>query len=578
MIAGTHRLLSGFHTYAMTTPAVRSALRGRSLLNEPSLNKGTAFTVDERRTLGIDGLLPSRVETITEQTVRDRDKYDRLHDSMERHIFLRALHDANTVLFYALVEDNLAEMLPVLYTPTVGLACQEFSHIYRRPHGLFLSYPDRHRIAEQLDEVEGDIAVVVVTDGERILGLGDLGVGGMGIPIGKLSLYTAAGGIDPQRCLPVFLDVGTNNEELLADPLYLGWRHERVTEDQYNQFIAAFVGALSDRFPGVLLQWEDFAAHHANRLLHQYRDRILSFNDDIQGTAAVALAAIHAAAVAKGSTLRDECICIAGAGSAGSGIATMLRDAIASEGSPDPTANLYLTDTKGLVHDGRDDLVDYKLPFAQRWEHVSDWADPDGPTSLAAVMEHARPSILIGVSGQPAIFTESMVRSMAAAHERPIILPLSNPTDHTEATPHDLLDWTDGRALIATGSPFADVVHDGVVHRISQANNVYVFPGLGLGTIAVKATSVTDAMLLAAARAVADDNSDSEPGSTVGILPPLESIHAVSRRIARAVGRAAVAEGVAEPMDEAEIDRRVESHWWHPEYAPIDQLDGPASP
>jgi len=560
----------------MATTAISTSLRGRALLNEPGLNKGTAFTIDERRQLGIDGLLPSRVETIVEQSMRDRDKYDRLHDDMERHIFLRALHDANTVLFYALVEDYLAEMLPVLYTPTVGLACQEFSHIYRRPHGLFLSYPDRHRIAEQLDEVEGDIDVVVVTDGQRILGLGDLGVGGMGIPIGKLSLYTAAGGLDPQRCLPVFLDVGTDNEELLADPLYLGWRHERVTDYQYDEFISTFVEALSTRFPGVLLQWEDFAGHHATRLLHQYRDQILSFNDDIQGTAAVALAAIHAAVIAKNSTLAEECVLIVGAGSAGNGIAGMLRDALASEGIADPASKIYLTDTKGLVHDRRTDLADYKIPYAQKWERVGDWADPDGPTSLATVMEHARPSILIGVSGQPGIFTEPIVRSMAAAHERPIIMPLSNPTDHTEATPQDLLTWTDGRALIATGSPFDDVVGNGVVHRISQANNVYVFPGLGLGTIAVNATSVTDGMLLAAARAVADDDPDRHPGSTMGILPPLESIHAVSRRIARAVGRAAVAEGVAEPMDEAEIDRRVETRWWRPEYAQINHSDKPS--
>ncbi len=560
----------------MTTSSNSKPPRGRALLNEPGLNKGTAFTIDERRLLGIDGLLPSRVETIVEQCVRDRDKFDRLHDDLERHIFLRALHDTNTVLFYALVEDYLPEMLPVLYTPTVGLACQEFSHIYRRPHGLFLSYPDRHRIAEQLAEVEGDVHVVVVTDGERILGLGDLGVGGMGIPIGKLSLYTAAGGIDPRRCLPIFLDVGTNNEELRADPLYLGWRHERITDYQYSQFVATFVEELGNRFPGVLLQWEDFASHHATRLLNKYRDRILSFNDDIQGTAAVALAAIHAAIVAKGSTLSDECICIVGAGSAGSGIAGLLRDALAAEGIPDPTANLYLTDTKGLVHDGRDDLADYKVPFAQPWEHVGGWADPDGPTSLATVVEHARPSILVGVSGQAGIFTEPIIRSMAAAHDRPIIMPLSNPTDHTEATPQDLIAWTDGRALIATGSPFDDVVHDGTVHRISQANNVYVFPGLGLGTIAVGATSVTDAMLLAAAWAVADDKQ--RPSSTGGILPPLETIHAVSRRIAKAVGRAAVDEGVAEPMDDAEVDRRVDARWWRPEYAPVSLRDESETP
>ncbi|MEE9415591.1 MAG: oxaloacetate-decarboxylating malate dehydrogenase, partial [Acidimicrobiales bacterium] len=371
----------------MSDTTAFDSLRGRALLNEPWANKGTAFSTQERRSLGIDGMLPPRVETIGEQCERVRDKYDRFHNDLERHVFLRALHDTNAVLFYAFIERHLTEMLPVLYTPTVGLACLEFSHIYRRPQGLYLSYPDAGQIAAQIAAVDCDIDVVVVTDGERILGLGDLGVGGMGIPIGKLALYTAAGGFDPRRSLPVFLDVGTNNESLLDDPLYLGWRHERIEGEAYDSFVDSFVEALKVRFPGVLLQWEDFAGQHATPLLHRYRDRILSFNDDIQGTAAVALAAIQAAATAAGSTLAEQRICIVGAGSAGSGIAAMLSDALgAGEGW-----RLYLTDVHGLLHDGRDDLVDFQLPFAQRWEDVSDWANPSGPTPLAAVVENAKP-------------------------------------------------------------------------------------------------------------------------------------------------------------------------------------------
>jgi len=561
---------------AHTLPPVSTSLRGRSVLNEPWLNKGTAFTAAERDTLGLDGLLPARVESMAEQCDRARDKFDRLHGDLERHIFLRALHDTDTVLFYAFVESHLAEMLPILYTPTVGQACQEFSHIYRRPHGLFLSWPHRDRIPSQIEALEQDIDVVVVTDGERILGLGDLGIGGMGIPIGKLALYTAAGGVDPRRTLPVFLDAGTNNQALLDDPLYLGWRHERVTGKDYESFVETFVIALGRRFPNVLLQWEDFAGHQATPLLHRYRNRILSFNDDIQGTAAVALAAIQAAVHATGSTLAEQTVCIVGAGSAGSGIAAMLRDALEADGLDDPASRLFLVDADGLLHDRRTNLLDFQQPFTQRWDDVAAWADASGATSLATVIDHAQPTVLVGVSGQGGIFTEAIVRSMASNTPTPIILPLSNPTAHAEATPADLLAWTDGAALIATGSPFDAVEHNGITHQISQANNVYVFPGIGLGTKVCHARKVTESMLLAAARSVVDQQESTERVAGDGILPPLDDLHAVSRRIAAAVAHAAVEAGVADLIDDREIHRRIEATWWEPAYATVLASPDPA--
>ncbi len=542
---------------------------GRVVLNDPLRNKGTAFTVAERVELGIDGLIPPRVETMAEQCARIRDKFDRLHDDLERHIFLRAAHDSNQVLFYGFVAEHLTEMLPILYTPTVGLACEEFSHIYRRPLGLFLSYPERERMAAQFDAVEGDIDVVVVTDGERILGLGDQGVGGMGIPIGKLSLYTAAGGIDPNRTLPIFLDVGTNNPTLLDDPLYLGWRHERIVGAEYDLFVDRFVSELFAHLPRALLQWEDFAGHHATPLLHRYRERVLSFNDDIQGTAAVALAAVHAAMNIGEQRLDEQRICIVGAGSAGTGIATMLRDALLADGAIDPGSHLFLADADGLLHDRRIDLADFQKAFSQPWNAVSAWANHDGPTSLESTVANVRPTVLIGVSGQGGLFTKAIVEQMLEGSDRPLIMPLSNPTTHAEATPSDLIAWTNGRALIATGSPFDAVEHDGTMHTISQANNIYVFPGIGQGALVANASKVTDAMLHAAARGVADQSPCRNGDPRRGLLPPLDEVQAVSRRIARAVAAAAAAEGVGDDIDEAEIDRRLDASWWEPSYHPV---------
>ncbi len=554
-----------------------TSLRGDVLINEPSLSKGTAFTFDERTVFGLHGLLPPRIETIDQQLARIEEKFNRLHDDLERHIFLRALQDTNEVLFYAFLNAHLSELMPIVYTPTVGVACQQFSQIYRRPHGLFLSYPDRDRLDELLASIERDVKVVVVTDGQRILGLGDQGLGGMGIPIGKLSLYAGVGGIDPSTTLPILLDVGTDNQDLLDDPLYLGWHHERVTGDDYARFIDDFVVALQRRFPDVLLQWEDFASVNAAPLLGRYRDRLLSFNDDIQGTAAVALAAILAG-LSVSDTPVDGCpILIVGAGSAGTGIADMLIATISRGGTGSTDDHqVYLTDRHGLLHSDRTDLEGYQRPFARSS------VDPSlvGETDLATIVRAIGPGVIIGVSGQPGLFTEEVIAAMAESVERPVVMPLSNPTSRVEATPADILAWSRGRALVATGSPFDDVQIDGRSVKISQANNVYVFPGLGLGAVASEATRVTDAMLAAAAAAVANasfsansnarfsgsGHSVSGVGPDSGLLPDLTDLHIVSRTIAVAVGLAAVKDGVAPKRTTAELSARVESIWWDPVY------------
>ena len=418
-------------------------------------------------------------------------------------------------------------MMPIVYTPTVGLACQQFSHIFRRPRGLFVAYPER----DDLDEILGNAAsphidVIVVTDGERILGLGDQGAGGMGIPIGKLSLYSACGGIHPATTLPILLDVGTNNRERLDDPLYVGWRHKRIAGAEYDAFIEAFVAAVERKFPDVLLQWEDFAQPHAGPILDRYRDRLCTFNDDIQGTAAVTTGTLMAAVAATGGRLKDQRVAILGAGSAGCGIAEQLVAALVEEGLGEPDARLrfFLVDRQGLLHDGLSGLAPFQQKFVQPKDRVSGWRSNSGEViSLLDVVRNAQPTMLIGVSGQPGTFTEAIVRSMAEHAERPIIFPLSNPTSRSEARPADLIAWTDGRALIATGSPFEDVVHGGRKYPIAQCNNSYIFPGLGLGVLAVKARRVSNAMVMAAARALAECSpSRNDPAGA--LLPALRGI------------------------------------------------------
>jgi malate dehydrogenase (oxaloacetate-decarboxylating) len=547
-------------------------LTGNFLVECSLTNKGTAFTQDERRDFGLEGLLPPHILSIEEQAGRVYGAYSRQITDIDKHIYLRGLQDRNETLFYKLLIDHLTEMLPIIYTPIVGEACQRFSEIYRKPRGLFIAYPDRERIGQILDNAATPRAeVIVVTDGERILGLGDQGAGGMGIPIGKLALYTAAAGIHPATTLPIFLDVGTNNEECLNDPVYIGWRHERIEGPEYDDFVDAFVQAVKQKFPSVLLQWEDFAQHHAGLLLHRYRDQICSFNDDIQGTAAVTLSTLLAAAHASGTRLRDHTVCIFGAGSAGCGIAEQLIAAMVQEGlaESEARARFFMIDRPGLLHDGLNNLPAFQQGLVQPRERLANWPTSGERITLEDVVRNAKPTVLIGVSGQPGVFTEEAVRGMAGYAERPIIFPLSNPTSRVEATPADLLAWTDGRALVASGSPFEDVSYGGTTFSIAQNNNSYIFPGIGLGALAVKANRISDEMIMAAARAL----SECAPvlGDPKGsLLPDLQDLRQVSRRIGLAVAREAYKQGFAHPtVAEEEIERLLDEKQWEPRYLPM---------
>jgi len=546
-------------------------LSGHELLSNRYHNKGTAFTCDERTTFGLHGLIPPVVEDLATQLQRVRTEFEAAHGDLARHIFLRTLQETNSVLFYRFLSENLEDLLPIVYTPTVGLACQQWSRTYRRQHGLYLSWPDRHRIPQMLDNAlgDGEIDVVVVTDGERVLGLGDLGAGGMGIPIGKLALYTAVGGVDPERTLPVFLDVGTENEQLLSDPLYLGWRQRRVRDEQYDELVDAFVAALNARCPGVVLQWEDFAQRNANRLLARHREAICSFNDDIQGTAAVAVAAIVAGMRINDIPLAELRVVIVGAGSAGVGIARQATSALIAAGVPEAEARrrCWLVDRFGLLHDRLDGLQSFQHGYVRPWDEVAHLADRDGHVPLLEAVKSAQPHALVGVTGQPGLFTEAVIRAQAAAIARPIVLPMSNPTPRAEAIPADVLTWTDGRALIGTGSPFAPVTVGTRTFTITQVNNLYLFPGLGRGLVAVGATRVSDAMLSAAAAAIGEVAHE---GDASALLPPLSAVADVADTVALAVARRAVLDGDAGPMDDAAIVEAVAACKWTPEYRSLD--------
>ena len=540
---------------------------GVRVLEDPLTNKGTAFTEEERSELGLRGLLPAVVETLEQQVRRRYQAYQEQPTDVARHVNLRALQDTNEMLFYRLVADHIEEMLPILYTPTVGLACQRFSEIYRRPRGLFIGYPDRDRIPEILrNRPRREVDVIVVTDGQRVLGLGDQGIGGMGIPIGKLSLYTALGGIDPARTLPVLLDAGTDNAGLLDDPMYLGWRHRRITGADYDDFVDRFVQAVRAELPNVLLQWEDFATSHALPILERYRDQLLSFNDDIQGTAAVVLAALSAGAAATGVRLRDQTGVMLGAGSAGIGVCGQVVRSMVADGlkERDARARVWVVDVNGLLITGRTDLGPAQRRLAQP-PAAMPGRGPGRAAGLTDVIDAVHPTALIGLSTAAGAFTEVIVRRIAAHVKRPIIMPLSNPTSRSEARPQDLADWTEGRALVATGSPFAPVQAGHARIPVAQCNNIYIFPGVGLAVTAVRATRVTDAMMTAAAAAVSDAATiRHDPHGT--LLPDRAQLADTATVVASAVARAAVADAVAPALTDDHIDQAILSTRWRARY------------
>jgi malate dehydrogenase (oxaloacetate-decarboxylating) len=549
--------------------AMEVDVEGYALVNTPILNKGTAFTEAERDIFHLHGILPPHIGVLEEQAARRLNVLNTFTADIQRYAFLRDLQDTNETLFYSVLTSHLERMLPLVYTPTVGEGCQRFSEIWRKPRGVFLSYPNKQRIREILAAPRFDkVRIIVVSDGERILGLGDQGAGGMGIPIGKLSLYTACAGIHPDMTLPILLDVGTNNEERLADPLYVGWRHERMRGTEYDEFIESFVTAVTERWPNILLQWEDFAKGNADRLLTRYRDRLCTFNDDIQGTAAVAAATLLSAVNVNGVPLTEQRIVVLGAGSAGCGIAALLLQAMIDAGlkASEAQERFFVLNSRGLLLEGMPDVGPAQKPFLQPRDAISSWTlrEP-GAVELFDVVVNARPTALIGVSGQPGAFTESIVREMARHVERPAIMPLSNPSSRSEATPEQLLTWTAGRALIGTGSPFPPISYGERSFVVAQTNNSYVFPGVGLGVIASGARRVTDGMFMAAALALAD-LSPTERAANAPLLPAINDLRDVAAAVARNVARQAQKERVADDLDPVTLDTRIREMMWRPEY------------
>ncbi|GAJ72282.1 NAD-dependent malic enzyme [Vibrio sp. JCM 18904] len=539
------------------------------LATPPLLNKGSAFSAEERSSFNLEGLLPESTETIQEQVERAYQQYKSFESDMDKHIYLRNIQDTNETLYYRLVQNHISEMMPIIYTPTVGAACENFSNIYRRGRGLFISYPNRDRIDDLLNNAANhNVKVIVVTDGERILGLGDQGIGGMGIPIGKLSLYTACGGISPAYTLPIVLDVGTNNPQRLADPMYMGWRHPRITGAEYDAFVEEFIQAVQRRWPDALIQFEDFAQKNAMPLLERYKDRVCCFNDDIQGTAAVTVGSLLAACKAAGTQLSKQRITFLGAGSAGCGIAEAIIAQMVSEGISDEQARsqVYMVDRwGGLLQEGMPNLLDFQQRLVQKHTNTKEWENEGNGFSLLDVMRNAKPTVLIGVSGAPGLFSQEVIEEMHKHCKRPIVFPLSNPTSRVEATPNDIIRWTNGEALVATGSPFEPVVHEGRTYPIAQCNNSYIFPGIGLGVLAVNAKRVTDEMLMESSRALATCSPLAINGRGA-LLPPLEEIHLVSKKIAFAVGKKAIEQGVALEITDEALNVAIEQSFWQPVY------------
>lgn len=543
--------------------------KGHLLLALPQFNKGTSFTRDERSDLELIGTLPYCEETLDVQVDRAYQAYSRKTTDLEKHIYLRQLQELNEVLCFQLIIDYADEMLPVIYTPTVGAACEYYSEMYRRPRGLFLNYPEREMIDAALANVRRDsVEVIVITDGEAILGIGDQGVGGMSIPIGKLILYCALGGIDPATTLPVALDVGTNNRKLLENELYVGWRHERLHSKDYDEFLELALSSIHRTWPEAVIQFEDFGVSNSQRILDRYIDRMCCFNDDIQGTAAITVGCLIAACRVSGKPLRDSKIVIVGAGAAGTGIAKGCADAMIAQGLDDASAldGIYMLNSAGLLNCDSMRIRPAQEPFIKTQDHLRDWK---GDFRLLDTIRNVKPDILIGVSGQKNFFTEEIVREMSAYCDRPCIFPLSNPTDKIEASPSDLLEWSDGRAIIATGSPFSPIRYAGVAHEIAQCNNAYAFPGIGLGLVAVKAKKVTDEMFIAAANTIGHSQSNvSEPGQS--LLPPLSAIRTLSREIAVAVARIAIEQGLADADEQQSIEQLIDGKIWHPEISGSD--------
>lgn len=552
------------------TKPIYISYAGPSLLETPLLNKGSAFSGRERLNFNLIGLLPPRYENIEEQVKRAYMQYKSFDEAINKHIYLRAVQDNNETLFYRLLNEHLVEMLPIIYTPTVGAACEHFSDIYRSARGIIASYEERQFMDEILHSVTKDrIKVIVVTDGERVLGLGDQGVGGMGIAIGKLSIYTACGGISPAYTLPVALDVGTNNKTLLDDPYYIGMRHPRINKAEYDAFVDDFVNAAQKRWPGVLIQFEDFAQPNAMPILQRHREHVCCFNDDIQGTAAVTLGALLSACRKKGEALNEQKIVFVGSGSAGCGIAELIITAMVIEGLTDAQARarVFMVDRAGLLTQGTADLLDFQKRLAQPSSAVKEWklTSGSGYANLMDVINNTQPSILIGVSGQPGLFTEEVIRQMLVGCSRPVILPLSNPSQHVEAHPQDVVTWTDGKAIVATGSPFEQIEHNGEDFEISQCNNSYIFPGVGLGVISCKAKLVSDEMLMVASTTLAELSPGQEDQSSA-VLPPLTTLPQISRKIAFTVAKTAIAQDLARDMTDDELLASIERNFWSPVY------------
>ena len=562
----------------MNNPATKSALyiphSGPSLLETPLLNKGSAFSAQERVSFNLTGLIPPRYESIEEQVERAYMQYSSFDEPINKHIYLRAIQDNNETLYYRLVKEHINEMMPIIYTPTVGDACEQFSDIYRSSRGLFISYSERHQMDDILrNATKRKVKVIVVTDGERILGLGDQGIGGMGIPIGKLSLYTACGGISPAYTLPVMLDVGTNNEKLLVDPMYMGARHKRIGQKEYDEFVDMFISAVQRRWPEVMLQFEDFAQPNAMPLLERYREKICCFNDDIQGTAAVAVGTILAACKSKNSKLSQQRVAFVGAGSAGCGIAEMIVKQMCSEGISDSQARsqVFMIDRFGLLTEGMQGLRDFQQRLVQPTKNLQAWTFSGDYASLLDVVNCAKPDILIGVSGQAGLFSELVIRNMKKYCELPIIFPLSNPSRQVEATPEQVIEWTDGQVIIATGSPFKPVEYKKRLYPIAQCNNSYIFPGIGLGVIVAEASLISDAMLMVTSATLAEASPLAMSGEGA-LLPAISDIAGLSKKIAFEVAKMAMQEGLALEVSDEVIYERIEKNFWLPEYRPYKRV------